>query len=109
MLARSSLRLASRAAFRPATFSTPVTRTFTTTLLRRDPEVVSENTVHVSGYNQGQQTTEDIKVDHSSGPVNPAGQDVEVKAIPLKKSVHASLTPTLSKFTLPGKVAIVTG
>ena len=45
----------------------------------------------------------------NSAPVNPAGQDIEAKAIPLDPEVAAQLTPTMSKFTLPGKVAVVTG
>lgn len=107
MLARSSFRLASRAAFRPAV-SAPI-RTFQTTRRQNDPETVSEDQVPVVHYHQGQRMTEDIKVDHTTGPVAPSGEDVEARAIPLKKSVLQQLTPTLSKFTCPDKVAMITG
>lgn len=105
MLARSSFRAASRAAFRPAA----AIRTFKTTPRQNDPETVSEDRVPVSHYHQGQRHTDEVKVDHTNQPVAPPGEDVESKAIPLQKSVLDQLTPTLRKFTCPDKVAVITG
>ena len=44
-----------------------------------------------------------------NGPVTSAGGDVEKSAVPLNPSLLPQLTPTLQRFTLPGKVAVVTG
>ena len=109
MLARSAFRLASRSAFRPAVSSVQISRGFTNSPKVNDPETVSEDQINVTHYNQGRRTEENLKVDHNAGPVSPPGQDIEAKAIPLKNSVLESLTPTLRRFTLPGKVAMVTG
>ena len=45
----------------------------------------------------------------ANGPVTPAGGDVEKPAVPLNPNLLPQLTPTLQRFTLPGKVAVVTG
>lgn len=42
-------------------------------------------------------------------PVNPPGQDDEKMAYALQSSISRHLTPTMSKFTLMGKVAVITG
>lgn len=107
MLARSSFRVASRAAFRPAV-SAPI-RSFQTTRRQNDPETVSEDQVTVTSYKQGQRMDESLKIDQTTGPVKSEGEDVEAKAVPLKKSVLSQLTPTLAKFTCPDKVAVITG
>lgn len=107
-LFRTSIRTASRAgaSFRPATAVAPF-RTFKSTAIRMD-EASKEDSIHVVHYEKGQRVEHDIEVDDSK-PVIPAVQDVEIKAIPLKYRVYESLTPTLKKFCLPGKVAVVTG
>lgn len=108
MLARSAIRQASRFVSGRANVIAPVTRSFNTTSKRTDAEIVQEQSVPVSSYHQGQHISDELKVEHS-GPVTSAVKDIEVKAIPLKKSVLAQLTPTLKKFTLDNKVAVVTG
>jgi len=44
-----------------------------------------------------------------NGPVKPPGEDERRIAQPLHQNVYSQLTPTLRKFTLPNKVAVVTG
>lgn len=44
-----------------------------------------------------------------SGPVNPPGGDLQKIAQPLNPNVYSQLTPTLAKFTLRDKVAVITG
>ena len=68
----------------------------------------SNYTIHVVRYEKGQRREHDIEVDESK-PVVPAVQDVEIRAFPLKSRVYETLTPTLQKFCLPGKVAVITG
>jgi len=109
MFARNTVRMASRQAFRPAVSTKQASRAFTQTPKINDPENISEDQINVVRYHQGQRTEQDLKVEHNTGPVAPAGADVEVKATPLSQSVYAQLTPTLRRFTCPGKVAIVTG
>lgn len=108
MLARASFRVASRAGagLRPAITAAPF-RTFKTSPIRKD-DASNEDHIPVVHYEKGQRVTEDIHVP-DNGPVVPAQGDIETKAVPLKKAVYDQLTPTLSKFCLPGKVAIVTG
>ncbi|EMC99459.1 hypothetical protein BAUCODRAFT_29808 [Baudoinia panamericana UAMH 10762] len=109
MFARTTLRLASRrtvAISRPSTSIAPVTRaTFTTSIKRSDPEVP------VVSYEGGNRTEETIRVPAATaaGPVTPPGTDEEKRAFPLKPSVYEHITPTLSKFLLTNKVAIITG
>ncbi|KAM0708026.1 hypothetical protein Q7P35_004675 [Cladosporium inversicolor] len=108
LFARTTLKTATRAgaSFRAATAVAPI-RTFKTTAIRRD-EANKEDSIHVVHYEKGQRREHDIEVDESK-PVIPAVQDVEIRAIPLKSRVYETLTPTLQKFCLPGKVAVVTG
>ena len=109
-LVRGALKAANRTAL--ASASRPVTsisavRTFTKTAIRKD-EPAKEDSIHVVHYEKGQRRELDIEVDETK-PVIPAVQDVEIRAIPLKSQVYQTLTPTLQKFCLPGKVAVVTG
>jgi hypothetical protein len=105
---RTTLKTATRVgvSFRSATAVAPF-RSFNTTAIRKD-EANKEDSIHVVGYEKGQRVETDIEVDESK-PVIPAVQDVEIKAVPLKSRVYETLTPTLKKFCLPGKVAVVTG
>lgn len=83
---------------------------FNTSAKAADPEVVQEKEVPVVSYKDGQRSQEEIHVEKSgTGPVSPPGQDLETAAQPLNPQVLKHLTPTLHKFTLPGKVAVVTG
>lgn len=110
LFVRGAFKAANRTALVSA--SRPVTgitafRTFTKTAIRKD-EPAKEDSIHVVSYEKGQRVDLDIEVDETK-PVIPAVQDVEIKAIPLKASVYSTLTPTLKKFCLPGKVAVITG
>ncbi|KAK7550041.1 short-chain dehydrogenase [Phyllosticta citricarpa] len=61
-------------------------------------------------YKDGVRQEVEIPVEHhSNGPVAPPGADEKQRAFPLNSSVLSQLNPTLKKFTLPGKVAVVTG
>lgn len=105
MFARSALRLSQRAA-RPTSFAPLTARaTFKSSSRTNDPEVP------VVSYRSGERSEEQLRFDaaKNSGPVSPPGADIEKHAVPLRPEIHSKLTPTLQKFTLPGKVAVVTG
>jgi len=107
-LFRNTFRVANRAALA----SSPVTRisslrTLTSTAIRKD-EPSKEDSIHVVHYEKGMRVDHDIEVDETK-PVIPAVQDIEITAVPLKSRVFETLTPTLKKFCLPGKVAVITG
>jgi len=108
-LFRTTLKVASRTttlASRRAASIYPL-RTFAATAIRKDVPS-KEDSIHVVSYEKGQRTEHDIEVDDAK-PVHSAVQDVEIKASPLKGRVYDTLTPTLKKFCLPGKVAVITG
>lgn len=63
----------------------------------------------VTSFEGGKPAHEEIQVSEASAPVNPPGMDSESVAQPLDPEVTARMTPTMSKFTLHGKVAVVTG
>jgi len=65
--------------------------------------------IPVVSYQDGKRVTEQIAVTKQEGPVNPSGIDIEHKAMALTQNVIEQLTPTMKKFTLEGKTAIVTG
>lgn len=108
MFARNSFKVASRAGagLRPSTLAAPL-RSFKTTAIRKDEP--GEDHIPVVHYEKGQRVTEDIHVPENSAPFIPKEGDIESKAIPLKEAAYRQLTPTLKKFCLPGKVAVVTG
>ncbi|KAK3678543.1 hypothetical protein LTR78_001841 [Recurvomyces mirabilis] len=106
MFARSIVKAVAKPGFRPAAaFVAPLTRaTFSTSVRRSEPEVP------VVSYESGQRVEERINFPAGqSGPVNPPGGDQTKSARPLGADAAKHLTPTLSKFTLPGKVAVITG
>ncbi len=86
------------------------TRNITITLSRQDPEVVAEKQVPVVTYvaDDEQQTVLTINTTKPSISALPIA-DVAKQAFALEKGVAERLTPTLKKFTLEGKVAVVTG
>jgi hypothetical protein len=108
LFARTTFKTAARSgmSFRAATAVAPL-RTFNTSAIHKD-DANKEDSIHVVHYEKGQRRELDIEVDETK-PVIPAVQDVEIRAIPLKSQVYQTLTPTLQKFCLPGKVAVVTG
>lgn len=105
MFGRTALRVASQRVIRPATFTPVISRaTFKSTARTSDPEVP------VVTYKNGERVEEKLQYEaNSTGPVTPPGADDVKVAIPLKQDAFKHLTPTLQKFTLGGKVAIVTG
>lgn len=111
MFARSTLRVASRRAFQPITATAPAFRAgFKSTVKANDPETVQEKNINVTSYHEGARTEENLPVvGTGTGPVAPPGGDVQKTAVAMKADLFEQLTPTLKKFTLAGKVAIVTG
>jgi hypothetical protein len=105
MFGRTALRVARQRAVRPSSFTPIVSRaTFTSTTKTNDPEVP------VISYHKGERSEATVHYDAANmGPVNPPGADESKVATPLRPEALKHLTPTLAKFTLPGKVAIVTG
>ncbi|KAK5720828.1 hypothetical protein LTR15_006790 [Elasticomyces elasticus] len=106
MLARNLARTYIRPAVRPAFATTYAPRSgFNSFAKHNGPEVP------VISYEGGCRHEEILStpVSKTSGPVNPVGADEQKKAYPLSPSAFKYLTPTLSKFTLPGKVAVITG
>ena len=103
MLARHLTRAALRPAYRPTTFATRALITYSAKRSFSEIPVVS--------YEGGHRHEEVIRPTNSSasGPVSPAGQDEQKKAHALATNAYEHLTPTLSRFTLRDKVAVVTG
>lgn len=89
-------------------------RTITTTVKRLDEQdKVSAKEVPVSTYSGDQATNPGenhvLTVDQTATPIATPIMDVAKQAFALSKSVAKDLPPTLKKFTLQDKVAIVTG
>jgi len=70
-------------------------------------EPADARTVNVTSFAQGARTSESIKV--ADGPVSGLPEDEIITAKPLDPKIGEQLTATMSKFTLFGKVAVVTG
>jgi len=69
-----------------------------------------EKSINVVSYSKsGQREQETLTVSGANEPVNPPGQDIEVAAQPLKHEILQALPPTMQKFTLFGRVAVITG
>ena len=84
---------------------------FTTTAMQSTKfEQVAKTEVHLSDYtsdgDKGEHTV--IDVDQSK-PVTGPVMDVAKKAYALEPGLVKKLSPTLAKFTLEGKVALITG
>lgn len=94
--------------------ATTIRRTITTTTKRLDiQDKISATEVPVSTYS-GDQATDTgenhvLKIDQAATPIATPIMDVAKQAFALNKSVAKDLPPTLKKFTLLDKVAIVTG
>lgn len=71
--------------------------------------VRDEKHVNVVTYKDGERAQETISVTSSSEPVTPPGQDIEVAAQPLNPALLKQMSPTMQKFTLFGKTAVITG
>jgi len=106
MLARSVLRTAGKRTFRPTTITAPIQQraTFKSGSKKNEPEVP------VISYENGTRTEQSIFVPaQQPGPVVPPGGDEQRVARPFNPDVMSHLTPTLAKFALTNKVAVVTG
>jgi len=108
MFARSVLRSAARQSFKPATTSIPRASFHAAARLQTPPEEVQERQVPVTSWKDGARSQETLQVSETA-PVTPEVGDAEIKAIPLNPEIIPQLTPTMAKFCLPGKVAVVTG
>ena len=61
-----------------------------------------------SGTGTAERTT--LKVDGSKPATTPvSSEDVDREAVAFNKSIVPKMTPTMKRFTLEGKVAVVTG
>lgn len=118
MFARSALRATARrqlfSSAKPESFSAAAKHIqragFKSTPKGEDAEIVQESEVPVVQYSKGERTQEEIHVTQGgSGPVSSPVADVEKTAIPLSSKILPQLTPTLARFTLVGKVAVITG
>lgn len=95
-----------------------VSRSIATSRTRQEPETVAEREVPVVTYaadaehstaaKDGQQTVLTVDASKSKDAALPI-TDVAKQAFALQRGVVDHLTPTLRKFTLHGKVAVVTG
>jgi len=75
---------------------------------RFDPETINESQVPVTSFERGDAHKEMLSVSMSQ-PVSSAATDAQSVAIPLRAEVKKYLTPTMAKFTLFGKIAVITG
>lgn len=111
MFHRSFVRAGARAVGaikkQPPTFTATrvnALRGFTTSAIKKDPEVP------LVTFQGGERVTKSINIEaDASAVVTPAGADAKREAQALDPTVVGALTPTLSKFCVMGKVAVVTG
>ena len=105
MLSRTSMRLLRRSTSRFKSFSIPKSRAnLSNTTIQKD------STIPVVSYRDGQRKEGEVgATTESNGPVTPPGSDMQKTAQPLNPSIYSQLTPTLTKFTLRDKVAVITG
>lgn len=109
MLVRSLTQATRRTtafSLRPPAFFTPNTyAAFNSAAIRRGPSVP------LVTWTDGKRNQHEIlsKQEQTDEVVKPVEGDLQRTAEPLDCDVYEKLTPTLNKFTLPGKVAVVTG
>lgn len=74
-------------------------------------KMVEAHEVPVTNYSAGERTTFELPVQpvQESQPVTPPGTDTKKVAFGLNSEIIKQLTPTMKKFTLEGKVAVITG
>jgi hypothetical protein len=99
------MRLLKRNTSRFTSFSIPKSRaSLSSTAIQKD------STVPVVSYRDGQRMEGDVgTTTEINGPVTPPGSDLQKIAQPLNPSIYSQLTPTLTKFILRDKVAVITG
>ena len=105
MLARASLGSVGRRTFSFRSLPIPKTlSSLSSTSSHKD------SAVSVVSYRDGQRKQDELGATAATnGPVTPPGSDSQKIAQPLNPSIYSQLTPTLSKFTLRDKVAVITG
>jgi len=111
MLSRFALRGAGRIAFRSSVAPTFAKRSISQSIrLMTPPDSIQERHVPVTSYKDGVAEHEILEVkEGAEGPVNPGGADSEAIAQPFNPEVLNHMTPTLKKYTLTGKTAVMTG
>jgi hypothetical protein len=104
-----SRRITSRA-YRFVPLARP-SRQFTTVRARllKEEKVIQAEVPVVAYSSDAASPQHDVVKVNQLKPVSSAVEDVAQKAIPLKSEILSHLSPTLKKFTLEGKVALVTG
>ncbi|KAK5005767.1 hypothetical protein LTR28_007306 [Elasticomyces elasticus] len=107
MLARSAGRLVTRRVFTPTFRPTTSRAAFMTAQVVRSLEVIHETHIPVTGYSGGERIQECLQV--MPEIMVPTVADHQSIARPLNPALIEHLTPTMAKFTLPGKIAVVTG
>ncbi|KAF2760441.1 NAD(P)-binding protein [Pseudovirgaria hyperparasitica] len=118
MLTRFVSRLATRSrgsavasrALSPASFraiSPGLSRSLHTVESKAHLEKVAKDSVPLVTFEQGERKEQMLHVDPQ--PVTSTVQDSQTAAQPFDGSVFQNLTPTMAKFTLIGRVAIITG
>ena len=88
-----------------------VLRPFSTTVARSTKiDHIAKTEIHVSDYSSDTEKAKRtvIEVDQIK-PVSGPVMDIAKKAYPLEAGLTQKLSPTLTKFTLEGKIALVTG
>jgi hypothetical protein len=64
----------------------------------------------VLSYRDGQRKEREVAANtETNGLVTPPGSDLQKIAQPVNPSIYSQLTPTLTKFMLLDKVAVITG
>jgi hypothetical protein len=101
-------RFFSQSPFTPSGVSV---RRFTKLAPLANPEDFESKQVPVVTFKEGKRREQIIPVPEGleAKPVKPAGVDVKKRARRFDPAVTGKLTPTLQKFLLPGKIAVVTG
>ena len=76
----------------------------------RDSENRAHNDIAMSSHRKGGHVEhENIRVPDSEGPVADKTPREKRESFALKQSIIQQLTPTMQKFTLQGKTAVITG
>ena len=112
MLVRSLTQASRRATIssrRPIAFFTPNTykAAYNSSASNHEPS----SSVSITSWSDRKRSQHEIQVkeEQTGEIVKPLQGDLQRTAKPLDGKVFERLTPTLTKFTLPGKVAVVTG
>ena len=89
--------------------ATPVPRRYVQSTARRlHPELAQTKKFPVISYHDGERTQSEITV-HEPRAASSVAVDVRREALALLPETLSKLTPTMKKFTLAGKIAVVTG